>query len=98
MGDLAIGLFTDDDDDSPSALLDEAGVVGGLAATGVRGAQDRRPKCLWCLHGYQRGTRRRVDDDVVGIDPFDRVGDWNSGYGGVSPFADGADDRREQPR
>ncbi len=98
MGDLAIGLFTGDDDDSPSALLDEAGVVGGFRATDVRGAQDRRPKRLWCLHSYQRGTRRRVDNDVVGIDPLDRVGDRNSRHGGISPFADGADDCCEQLR
>ncbi len=98
MGDLAIGLLTGDHDDSPSEGLDEAGVVGGLVATGVRGAQDRRPKRLWCLHGYQRGTRRRVDDDVLGIDTLDRVGHRDSRHSGIGTFADGADDRREQLR
>ncbi len=98
MGDLAVGLLTGDHDDSPSEGLDESGVVGGLVATRVRGAQYRCPKCLWRLHGYQRRTRRRVDDDVVGIDPLDGVGHRDSGHGGIGTFADGANDRREQLR
>ena len=47
--------------DHPSASgLDQRGVVGGLAARGVGGAQHVGPERLRGLHGHQLGARRGV--------------------------------------
>lgn len=98
MGDLAVGLLAGDHDDPPAADLDQSGVVGGISTTGVCGAQNRRPKGLRCLHGHHRSPRRSFDDDVVGIDPLDRVGHSNARHSSVGAISDRLDDCREEVR
>ncbi len=96
MCDLAVGELTVDHDDPAAADLDECSVVGCLLAAGVRGAQDRRPKGLRGLDRDQCRPTRRLDDDVVGIDPLDRVRHGNAWNGCVGALGDGIDHRREQ--
>lgn len=96
MGDLAVGLLAGDHDDPPAADLDQSGVVGGIATTGVCGAQHRRPKGLRCLHGHQSSPRWSLDDDVAGIDPLDRVGHSKARHSRVGAISDCLDDRCEE--
>ena len=96
MCDLSIRLLAGDDDDSPTAQLDECGIVGRVATTGVCGTEHCGTKRLRGLHRHQCRARRSVDHDVVGVDQLDRVGHRDAGDGRVGAVAHRLDDSREQ--
>jgi|GEM_PF-3897767 len=87
MCDLAIRHVSGNYHDPATAAFDQRRIVGRLATSSMSSAQHRRPECLGSLHRHQRRPRRRVDDDVVGIDPFDRVGNSDARHGGVCSVA-----------
>ena len=79
MCDLAVVHLTSHDDDPPAGRLDEGGVIGRFATTGMSGPQHRGTKRLRSLNGHQCRAIGGVDHGPVGVDDFDRVGYGNAG-------------------